>query len=358
MRANCRVTALTLAFCLICALACAENTSKPAAAVKAQPFHLIADYLPAAIYEDDAFSASFRIENTTSRLAELDSSLSIRDKTGKELSRENGKLSVPANGFASWRPNCVPGAGQMLIFELRDGENAVGSLRARLVRENDPLPPTRILDGRLALDMPAGDLIIFLAPKRLPAAKHAYGALQWLLGGEGARMESGKEKVLLCLPSGWQPAGEGLAVAMLALGPYEADLSPPLLRALVQLCALKAVPERVIILLPPEDLRLATAPSVYRLVLETLLARLTRGGTKQITLIPPLCFGTPAGERKALWQAVFDAAASYELRAVDFSACLQENFWRVDPAEEGAYGLRPNAEGLKKIGQELAKLLE
>lgn len=114
----------------------------------------------------------------------------------------------------------------------------------------------------------------------------------------------------------------------------------------------------LLIFLPPEDLDVATAPRLYRIMLEALLARLMHAGAKQITLIPPLRFGTPAEQRQALWQVVYDAAATYEVQALDLNNCLQESFWRADPAEEGVYGARPNAEGLKKIEQGLAKLLQ
>lgn len=104
------------------------------------------------------------------------------------------------------------------------------------------------------------------------------------------------------------------------------------------------------IILPPEDLDLSTDPCVYRQMIDALPAHLARHRVKQITLIPPLRFGTNDKLRQALWRSVRDAAATYKVSFVaPPPTCLDEKLWRLDPKTKNIYGLSPNAEGLKEI---------
>ncbi|MCZ7644076.1 MAG: hypothetical protein M5U26_02160 [Planctomycetota bacterium] len=104
------------------------------------------------------------------------------------------------------------------------------------------------------------------------------------------------------------------------------------------------------VLLPPEDLEVATDPRVYRIVVEALLGRLRAGGVREVALAPPCFYGRPKRQQQRLWDEVREAAKLSEATALDVSDWLDESRWRVDPEQEGVYGRAPNALGLKKIG--------
>jgi hypothetical protein len=173
--------------------------------------------------------------------------------------------------------------------------------------------------------------------------------------GSGA-VQSGK--AIGFVPSGWKIASRE---PLHAIGPYEKGGAIPLLRAIADVFdtmgKATAVPERVVIMLPPEDLELATDPRSYQLLLEALLIHLKIAGAREIIVVPPFHYGSPEEHRKSIWKAVRDATEAYDCQAMDATDFAHEKYWRVDPSQEGVYGARPNAGGVKMIEQGLTSLI-
>jgi hypothetical protein len=118
-----------------------------------------------------------------------------------------------------------------------------------------------------------------------------------------------------------------------------------------------AVPDRLVLLLPPEDLELATDPRGYRVTLDALLSRLAQAGVSQIMLIAPFKFGCNEAHRKCLWHEVHAAAPLYAAKVLDPTDWMNESAWRADPDVPRVYAAAPNAAGRKMIEQALADLI-
>lgn len=341
---------------------------KPAVAAAAKPsFYLITDYLPAAVYDGDSLTACFRVENMTGAETTLEFQQNALDENGKVLHEQTESVKIPATGFAQIQKTQDSNHCGKIQYTLRKGQEAVASAAVRLLRTESAWPAAKFRDGRLeATDN--GDVLVALVRKRLKVQNRAFAPLRWMTGSAQPAQAAAGQK-LTCIPGRWQLNPAKFKQDVLTLGPYAANGAAPLLAAVDQILnkvsALHATPAgsgsptgpRVVLCLPPEDLDVATDPRVYRTVLEVLLARLENAGIKQVVMVPPLHFGANETYSQALWHEVHEAAATYQVRSVDPSEYLDEKLWRVDPAEAGVYGLRPNAAGLEKLEQGVADLL-
>jgi hypothetical protein len=322
-----------------------------------KPFYLITDYLPPAIYDGDEITACFRVENTTGADADLELLVLIKDSDGRELSRKSLPVKATARQFATCQTALDSRAGASLSFTLNKSGNEVASAKAMLIRDETPWPQTRVRLGRLETD-PSGEAIIPVVRKRIKNEERAYSPLRWLLNEDAAESQQKSAGALAFVPGRWRMS-EGKSASYVALGPYAADGCPPILRAVDQILkrVAKGDAQRLVILLPPEDLDVASDPRIYRTVLDALLAHLKTLKVEKVTLVPPLHYGSGENHRQMLWKSVHEQASAYEVESVDATEQLDEMLWRADPEVKGGYGVRPNSGGLKKIEQALANLL-
>jgi hypothetical protein len=79
-------------------------------------------------------------------------------------------------------------------------------------------------------------------------------------------------------------------------------------------------------------------------------------GLKRVVCVPPCHYGAREQFSAVLAREVNEACAVYQAHSGEAADFLEENHWRVDPAREGVYGIRPNAEGLKVFRKRLVDL--
>ncbi|MCW8132974.1 MAG: hypothetical protein KIS92_21685 [Planctomycetota bacterium] len=333
-----------------------------------KPFYLIVDYLPAALYTGERFTACLRAENATSAAAEVTVRAETFDATGKRIAANDEKLAAPAGGFGEYKKEFDLKGVARLAFTLVTPQGEVPGPAVALVREADPWPAAALVEGRLTDKNAVQIPIVERAEKEVD---RTFAPIVWALGLKDQDAKTPVTRVLLALPGAWgKPAADGVdfgaiapakAKAIAPLGPYEPSGCPPMLRAfnevLRAVAAQKEAPERVVIVLPPEDLEVATGPRVYRIVLDGLLARLKRAGVRQAILAAPCKFGVPEAQARALAEEVRQAARGGEARTLELADELGEAAWRLEPGKPGVYGRRPNEEGQKRIAQKLEDLL-
>ena len=357
-----------------CVLGKASETEYPTPSKP--PFYLITDYLPVAIYERDSVVGCFRVENTTGAEARLELVSTAYDEKGQTISERAQAFTAPATGFGQVQGTQGSGGCAKITFLVRKGQEAVGAVTVRLLREADAWPPSLVRAGRL-MTADGSEVIIPMVVRRAKKEEErAFAAVKWLL--KTAEQGGGGGRTLFFVPERWRLTGvvaadaskvsgkDAPAEMIMALGPYEPNGAPPILRAVSQILAVlcadadagnKEAWAQVLICLPPEDLDVATDPRVYRVLLEALLTRAAGLQAGKVLVVPPFQYGAPAKNSDALWREVSGAASACGVSAVDPAEYVEEPLWRVDPAVEGVYGIRPNAAGLKKIEQGLLNLV-
>ena len=358
-----RLAALSVIVCFAAAAIGEESATPKTSAPKKQSIYLITDYLPSAIYDGDSITACFRVENTTGAEVALDFQVAVSDETGKSGSDQTENIKAPTTGFAQIQKTLSSTHCSKLQFTLKQGAEVAGLVTLRLVRAEDPWPAGRFRDGRLETK-DNGEIVVAVVKKRLKVQNRAFAPLKWVTGTT-QQTQSAASRKLTCVPGRWQLDATKLKQAVLTLGPYQPNGAPPVLEAAGDILAKVASLQsglagnalRLVICLPPEDLDVATDPRVYRTILEALLARLEAAGIKDVVLVPPLHFGAPEVYCQALWHEIHEAAATYQVKSADPADYLDEKLWRVDPAQSGVYGLRPNSTGLDKLTLGLAGLL-
>jgi hypothetical protein len=388
------VAALVLAVaCAVGNLRAAEQTppittTQPPAEKK--PFYLIVDYLPPALYSGEPLTACLRVENTTAAAADVTVRAEIFDAEGKSLKVSEEKLEAKPNAFADYRKDLDLRDAARVAFALKTPQGDVTGPIVRLVRDADPWPDAEVKDGRL-VELAAKEagaearptVLVPVVERVKREGDRTFAPVKWALGIKNQDAQATITRAVLMLPGAWakpkEPATPGTpspstpapmdfgalapekAANPAALGPYEPTGCAPILRAfndaLRVLAELKEKPERAVIVLPPEDLEVATEPRLYRVVLEALLERLARAGVKQAVLAPPRKYGVPQARADLLRAEVREAAEFRGARMLDWGEALDEMAWRLDPESPGVYGRKPNAEGQKKIAQKLSDLL-
>jgi len=339
-----------------------ESTEYPAPS-KQPVLYVITDYLPYAVYDRDNIVGCFRVENTTKTEAKLELVATAYDDKGQVVKQQTQALTAPAGGFGQAQGSQEAPGCTTIQFAIRKGADTVGSTTVRLLRQDEAWPATQIRGGRLAIAA-TGEVLIPVVAKRVNKEDRSYAPVKWLLSSNLPVPGIQRGRVVAFVPGRWRlsttPPPETVA-----LGPYAGGGAPPLLCAMDQILntlrgggeAQAAPPAFLLICLPPEDLDVATAPRVYRLLVETLLAHLANPNLKKVVLVPPFQYGAPEKQRDALWHEAIGAAAAYGVTGVDPSEYLEEKLWRADPQVEGVYGIRPNAAGVKKIEQGLLNLV-
>lgn len=351
---------------------------KPATLEKTEPYYLIVDYLPAALYESDGLTACLRVENRTKAEAELEIAVTACGEGNKVRYTGKEKLRVAGGKFGDFQRDNDTKDVRRIVFTLRQrgAEPVLGSVTARLLRSDEPWPRTRVESGRL-LDAD-GAVLVPVTVRRLHETDRRWAPVRWALGMKEQDAATRPKSARLFLPAGWgvfdasspqaqaQPAFGDLAPEgspACGLGPYALEGVAPVLRAAgdalreIESAKEDAKGLRAVVVLPPEDLRAATDPRFYRIALEVLLERLAQAGIAQTVLVGPVAFGISRERHEVLWKEIQAVAQAHGARAVPAPDLLDEKLWRVDPETEGAYADRPNAAGRKKIGQALKDLL-
>lgn len=356
------------------------GTSGPKAAEmeKPAPYYLIADYLPAALYESDGLTACLRVENRTKAEAELEIAVAAYGEEDKVRYTGKEKLRVAGGKFGDFQRDNETKDVRRIVFALkqRGADAALATVTARLLRAGEAWPETRVESGRL-LDA-QGAVLVPVTVRRLHETDRRWAPVRWALGLKEQDAATRPKHARLFLPASWgvsdpstpqekaEPAFGDLApegTPAGGLGPYALKGVAPVLQAAgdalrrIESAKEDAKGLRAVIVLPPEDLRAATDPRQYRIALEMLLERLTQAGVAQTVLVGPVAFGISRERHEVLWKEVQAIVQAHGARAVPAADFLDEKLWRVDPDTEGAYADRPNAAGRKKIGQALKDLL-
>ena len=342
-------------------------SSAPAKETTKEPFYLITDYLPQAIYDADSVTGCFRVENTTGKDDTLDLTIKVTDDAGGTADEVTKPLLAPVSGFGQCQHTQDIRKAASIRFVLKKGTAKYGEVNVRLIRDGMAWPETKIVNGRLVAK-DNGDVIVPVVHRLLKVQNRAFAPIKWIVGDAPQQPKSKGDSAVVFIPGRWPlnvAAHTQEKQKWVALGPYPADGSMPALRAFDQIVreltpkdgGTLANPPRVAICLPAEDLGVASDPRVYRMVVDAIQARLVAMGIKQIILVPPFQFGTPEKYWQRMNLEVQESASVYGMQAVDPGEFLNEKLWRVDPEVEGAYGASPNPAGMKKIEQGLADLL-
>jgi hypothetical protein len=318
---------------------------------------LITDYLPSAIYDGDGLTACFRVENTEAVVAEYELNSRLYNASGVELKLQPQKISAAPNSFASATVDIDANRVARVRFELkRSGESEpLAQGGAVLLRDSDPWPHTKILKGRIAV-ADSGDALVFVVQKKRVQEERTFAPVKWIFGQSTTAGTPREGSSLVFVPGAWNL---GIASAVSLEAPPQ-DGTTPILNVVNQiLTTIKDAPEvnRLALLLPADDLDLATDARSYRVALDALLARLQKANVNSVLLIAPFKYGCNETHRKTLWKEVHATAALYNAKVADPADWMAESMWRADPSVAGVYAPAPNARGQKMIAQALADWL-
>ena len=352
-----------------------ETKGAPAAAAQGAkaPFYVLVDFVSATLYEGEPLTACLRVENLTSAEAECEVRAEVLGAEAKVLRADTVKLKAAAGGFGSYQKDHDLSGARTVRLTVKTPLGELPGAEVQIARESDPWPETKAFAGRLTVAA-TGAALVPVVRRRAKQEDRTWAPIRWALGLKDQEASAPVKSALLLFPGAWStaevegtvrpppalvPEKTASSGAWVRLGPYALEgVAPVLLAAGDILRAIpKPAPDRVVILLPPEDVDGATDPRLYRIMLECLLSRLAAGGVKQTVLWPPFRFGVPERRQKLLWEAAHDVAQAYGVRAVAVGEFLAEGLWRLDANTPGVYGKQPNAEGQKKIGQTLSDLL-
>ncbi|HYG76477.1 MAG TPA: hypothetical protein VEK08_15840 [Planctomycetota bacterium] len=327
------------------------------AAGPAKDLYFIIDFLPPAIYDRDSVTACLRIENTSAAEIKADFVCSSFNDAGESIKENSQNVTLKARGFTSLEASLDSRNAARMNFAVKRGADAIGSVTVRILRDHEPWPATRWSGSRLLIKE-SGEVLIPATSKRSKVPERAFVPVKWMLGNEPEK----KPPSIVIVPAAWQMNAGAARADLLQYGPIALTGGPPLLAAADQIIALTAslavdaarpVAPRLVICLPAEDLEVATDSRLYRMLLDTFLARVTKLNVKKVVLVPPFKYGAKAKFMQVLWKEVSAAAATFGAGALDAGDFLDEAWWRLSPDVPGVYGPQPNTTGLKNIEQGL-----
>jgi hypothetical protein len=319
----------------------------------------VVDYLPPAIYEGDALAACFRIENASLGKASFDVTASAVDSELKEIKALTEKVTLAPGAFApvKFEFDSKRVARITFILKFSGDPKVIADAHLNFLRDHEPWAETSVENGRLMLADGRGVVIPVVQKKRAIEVRE-FAPVKWLFGASKNDAIAHAGKCAAFVPGAWKLNATGAHT----LGPWALDGSIPILNAMNQVMSeLRSVPvgeyKRAVILLPPEDLDLATDPRTYRVVLDALLARLTQAQIGRIVLIAPFKYGCNDAHRKALWREIHESATVNTATVLDPLDWLHNAQWRVDSAVPNVFGRSPNAAGRKMIEQAVTDLI-
>jgi hypothetical protein len=135
---------------LLCSAVVAEDSSH-APEKRVEPFYLITDYLPPAVYSGDPMTCCFRVENNTADAANMELIVSVQDEAGKEIKTSAEAVAAGAKSTQPVQTDLASDIGAAVEFTLRmKGKTEVIARAAiKIVRDNDAWPKTALRNGRL-----------------------------------------------------------------------------------------------------------------------------------------------------------------------------------------------------------------
>jgi len=332
------------------------------AAAKDKSLFLIVDYLPAAVYAGDEIALNVRVENVSKAAVSAELTLEGQKRDGEKFALKTQSIQCPAGGFSSASFTVASGDATAFSLKLNAGGATLAGLSVDVLHDDEACPKTVVRAGVIEKEA-AGERIVWSPARREKKIDRAFAPMKWLLGSDKKKDEKDKtaeqKRVLAFVPGGYQSANQVVQL----LGPYPLDGNAPVLHAarevLSRLEAMKASGVALagfVIVLPPEDIEVATDPRLFRVVLDGLLTRLKSGGVARVAVIPPFKYGISDERMKVFWKEAADACATHQAQYADPTAFLNETFWRADPAHAGAYSAKPNAAGREQLGVYLKEL--
>ncbi len=341
--------------CALCLTAFCEESATPAPPTT----FFVIDYLPPAIYEADTLAACFRIENTSTSKKTFQVTATAVDSTGSEIKKQIEKTSVAAGTFSSVKFECDSKRVARIAFELKsdDDPKTLEAETVLILRDDDAWPETKIENGRLKSADGRGIVIPVVEKKRAVEVRE-FAPMKWIFGSSKDTSIAHAGTCAAFAPAAWQLKID----AAKPLGPWPLNGSIPILNAMNQIVSdiAKSPPgtfKRVVILLTPEDLDLATDPRTYRVVLDALLARLVKVQIGRIALIAPFKYGGNDTHRKAIWREIHESANVNAAMVLDPLDWMHDAQWRADPTGPNIFATHPNAAGRKMIEQAIADLI-
>lgn len=365
-----------LAACLVIQASFGSRAETAAKREVSGNHYLIVDYLPQALYEKEPLTICLRIENDTNSSAAYEVTAKLLATRTKVLRSHTMKLEAEAGKFATYQHDHDLRSASRVTFRIKTPNGSIKGPSIRILRDPVSWPDTTVKDGRIVTSV-SSEVVLPLVQRRKMDTERSWALVRWAVGDDSPKDSKEIQQVLICIPGAWTRLGPDLpqnakpdlgglvprpddaSRAIRVLGPYAFDGSAPLLRTVGDV--LKdlptPIPERALILLPPEDLQVATDPRTYGIILEAMLVRLVRAGVRRIMILPPIHYGTPKKRQKLLKDAVSGAAKRHNCKVLPIGRLLDEENWRVDPKHKGVYGRRPNAPGRAAIATILKKWL-
>lgn len=332
--------------------------SAPAEAAKNTAQLMIVDYLPLAVWDGEPVSLCLRLENTRKEPASVTLTVNVLDSGDGSLKEVSEKIELPAGGLVPWRRDFQsPGAEKIkATLKSPDGET---TLNVKFIREKTPWPSDAQFKGGRWSNQSALEHYVLVTHRRLKEGQRAFALVQWLKGDQEEKDAEKNLKTMLCVPGSWFGAKDLEGSTIAPLGPYR-DVGgvkpgvPPLLMAasdlLAQVKAAQSNAERLVILMPSEDLEFATDQRLYRIVTQSLMGRLVETGVKKIVLIPPFKHGASLPQTETFQLAVRESTEGYPVKIVDLGEGANSKYWQLSP---NVYGNQPNDEGRAWIVQKL-----
>ena len=334
----------------------APSASEKPDSSKPSPYVMILDYLPLALWDGEPISLCLRLENTLKQPGSVSLTVQVLDDADRPLKEVTETVELPASGLVPWRRDFQSPGVEKLKATLKSAEGET-TLNVRFIREKTPWPVDAQFKAGRWFDAAKNEHCVLITHRRVKEGQRAFAVVAWLKGDEEEKVAEKTLKTLLCVPGGWFGAKDLEGNTLAQLGPYREIGGvkpgvPPLLMAASELLSkIKEAPaERLVILLPPEDLEFATDQRLYRIVTQSLMARLVESGVKKILLIPPFKHGASLPQTETFQLAVRESTEGFPVKVLDLGEGASPKFWQLSP---NVFGNQPNDEGRAWITQKL-----
>ncbi len=360
--------------------------------------HLIVDYVPPLIYQQgEALTFVGRIENTSGEARTVGIVYLTYEAAGKRPVRLERSLQVPAQEQRRIEHTFASGTWRRAEVGISSGDDVAQVVRIQAVNPRDKLPA-----GLRAVGMTlrvGEDYAVLRVPKRTGEVHHwklpraiyrqfTRGDLPdsiLVLGhplaaatAETERRQPVSRRAAEKAPdvSGPGPSlgigggplrqaarDEAVKFQIKPVALENDETTYPVLKLLPALAAqisawgkAKDAPDAAVVLLGPDDPRLATPRRLYQMAVEALLDRLRRQRIGRVLIVGPMTYGVPAKQLKTYIESARRATHTRKARFLDLSTVLGPKHWHV-AGGKGVLGRYPNAAGLAVAAVSILKEL-
>ena len=351
--------------------------------------HLIVDYVPPLIYQQgEALTFVGRIENTSGEARTVGIVYLTYEAAGKRPVRLERSLQVPAQEQRRIEHTFASGTWRRAEVGITSGDNVAQVVRIHVVNPRDKLPA-----GLRAVGMTlrvGEDYVVLRVPKRTGEVHHwklpraiyrqftrgdlpdSILVLGHPLAAATAATEKRQTKAAKKAPAGPGIMGgplrqaardEAVKFQFTPVALKNDETTYPVLKLLPALAAqipawekAKDVPDAAVVLLGPDDPRLATPRRLYQMAIEALLDRLRRQRIGRVLIVGPMTYGVPAKQLKTYIDSARRATHTRKARFLDLSTVLGPKHWHV-AGGKGVLGRYPNAAGLAAAAASILKEL-